>query len=210
MSIADSQKVAIITQGGAGRSEIIAAPGAGKTLVIVGIDVAADAAGTLVWKSGLNEVVTITVNATSGTLDLIWNAQTNANVPFDVSSSALQTSIDANWGLTAGDVVCSTAPTATGNVITLTFTHNTVGGTNVSAVTKSDTNLIGGTHSSTVTTVDGAATAITGVKPIATNGSQITGFSGGVIFKCGVNEGLWVTSGTSKLFGHVAYIIDNA
>ena len=94
----------------------------------------------------VNEVQTITVDATDGTFTVSYGGQTTSALAYDVSAANMQTALRALSSINGANVsVSGTAP------YTLTFS-GTLAGTNVAQVTCDSTSLTGNTHTATPAT----------------------------------------------------------
>jgi len=109
--------------------------------------------GAPVPAAGTNEVQTVTVTGTptGGTYTLTFNGQTTSGIPYNATSSQVQSALVALSNIGAGDVLCAGGPHP-GTPITVTFQGDLAGG-DVPQMTASATGLTGGTSPAvTVTT----------------------------------------------------------
>lgn len=101
---------------------------------------------TVATSAPVDEVQTITVDATGGTFTVSFGGQTTAALAFDVSAADLQTALQGLSSIGSGNATVSgTAP------YTVTFA-GTLAGTNVAQLTTNAASLTGNTHSATVAT----------------------------------------------------------
>ena len=96
---------------------------------------------------GVNEVQTITIDATGGDFDVTFDGQTAASVAYDASANTLQTALEGLSNLVPGDVVV----TKQGSVFTITF-QGAYANTNVPALTTDPADLTGGGSTAVVAT----------------------------------------------------------
>lgn len=108
----------------------------------------------------VNEVETVTVNATGGTFTLTFSGQTTAAIAFNATAGAVQSALEALSNIAPGDITVTGGPEATGPV-TVEF-RGAYAGTNVTQMTANSGSLTGGTHTATVATTIGGAAAQTG------------------------------------------------
>lgn len=161
-----------IDQSAAGTATLIAAPGAGKRLVVWGIAATLAAAGTIKFQSDtlVNEVNTLTIDATGGTYELTVNGQTDAAVPFDADAAALQAAIVALSNVAPDDIVVTGGPGDEGGTTPYTLTWGAALADTDMTITTDATNLTGGAGTAVVGTTTaggGAQTAHTGAMQLA-------------------------------------------
>ena len=125
---------------------------------------------------GTNEIqrVAITGSPTGGSTALTYSGQT-ATVPWNTNAAGLQTLLVALSNIGPGDVTCTGGPLP-GTPIDVEFT-GALGGTNVSAMTKSDSYTGGSSPTTVITTPTGGVAGSTGnermvtVFPVDTTGT---------------------------------------
>jgi hypothetical protein len=104
----------------------------------------------------VNEVETITINATGGTYTLTFSGQTTAAIAYNANAAAVQAALEALSNIAPGDVLVTGGPGAS-NPLTVEF-RGVYAGTNVTQMTSSAASLTGGTHTATIaTSIQGAA-----------------------------------------------------
>lgn len=118
--------------------------------------------GGVAGAAGTNEVQTITITGTptGGTFTLTYAAQTTGAIPYNATALQVQSALEALSNIGAGDVACSGGPLP-GTGIAVTF-QETLGGTNVAAMTATPS-LTGGTTPAVVVTETTAGVAGTKV-----------------------------------------------
>ncbi len=135
--------------------------GAKLTLEAISSDVATELsaleAGTerlvrLVFGNNLtipvNEIQTLTVDATGGTFTITYAGQTTAAIAFDAAAAAVQSALEALSNIAPGDVACTGGPCATAPVI-CTF-GGTLANTDVALMTTDPALLTGGAQTATI------------------------------------------------------------
>lgn len=118
---------------------------------------------------GVNEVQTVTVDATSGTFTITYSGQTTSALAYNVSAADMQTALEALSNLAPGDVVVTGGPGNSGGTTPYILTFGgTLAYTNVAQVTCTDISLAGGGDSVTpATTTSGVVpdVSVTGAGP---------------------------------------------
>ena len=120
--------------------------------------------------SGVNEVQTITINATGGTFTITFNGATTGSLNFNASAGTVQTALQGLSTIGTGNATVSLV----GSVYTVTFVGS-LASTNVNQMTTDASKLTGGAKTATVATiVDGqAGGTTTGVVKIAMGNGRI-------------------------------------
>jgi len=124
-----------------------------KTLhnsLLVALD--ADALGFNDYSS-VNEVQTLTVDATAGTFTVTYAGQTTSALAFNVSGASFTTAMIALSNLASGDVVVTGGPGDAGGTVPYVLTFGgTLAATNVAQITANATLLTGGASTATPAT----------------------------------------------------------
>lgn len=104
----------------------------------------------------VDEVETVTVDATGGTYTLTFDAQTTAAIAWNADAATLQAALEALSNIAPGDVVVTGGPGGTAP-LAIEF-RGAYAGTDVTEMTADSTGLTGGAATATVaTTVPGSA-----------------------------------------------------
>lgn len=93
---------------------------------------------------GVNEVSTVTVDATSGNWTLTFDGQTTGSIAFDAATSAVESAIEALSNVAADDITCTGGPGDEGGTTpyVITFAGSVAGATHT--ITVADVDLSGG------------------------------------------------------------------
>lgn len=97
--------------------------------------------------AAINEVQTLTIDATGGTYTLTYSGQTTAPIAFDADASAVETALRGLSSINGANV--NVAPSGPGKSITFV---GTLAAQNVSAITADATSLTGGAQTATIQT----------------------------------------------------------
>jgi hypothetical protein len=97
--------------------------------------------------AAVDEVVVITVSATSGTFTATFGGQTTGNIAYNATAAVAQAALEALSTIGAGNVIV----TKDSNLVFRIHFTGVLAGTNVGAVTTTATNLVGAGASATVT-----------------------------------------------------------
>jgi hypothetical protein len=111
----------------------------------------------------VNEVNTLTIDATGGTYTVTINGQTTAGVAYNANAATLQTALEALSNVAPGDVAVTGGPGAT-SPYTLTW-GGALANTNVT-ITASGAGLTGGAQTAIVATTQQGGVADIAVAPI--------------------------------------------
>jgi hypothetical protein len=122
-------------------------------------DTAANWSGAAVPVTGVNEIQTITVDATGGTFTVTFGGQTTIASAFDIAAATLQANLEALSTIGSGNITVTGGPGAAGGGTPYTLTFiGTLGYQNVAEVTASGASLSGGAMTATPATGTGGST----------------------------------------------------
>ena len=178
-------------------TELIAAPGAGKQIVVKQIYVSTDTAQTVTFSSGavagVKEVATVDRGtSTGGTYTLTVSGQTTAAIAFDAAASAVKSALEL---LSTVTTVTVTGTGTVGDPWVCTF-DDPIQSLDVSG---DGSSLTGGDQTLTVTeTTDGIEIGVARwIQYCAANGGQVLSAGTGHLFTCLDNRSLCYTSSAS-------------
>jgi hypothetical protein len=102
---------------------------------------------------GVNEVQSLTVDATGGNYTLGFNGYNTANLTPASTAAAVQAALEALPSIGAGNITVTGGPGGAGGGTPYVITFvGALGGTNVSAITSTNVSLAGGASTAVVTT----------------------------------------------------------
>ena len=111
------------------------------------------------YQPAVNEVQSLSVNATGGTFTVSFGAHTTTTIAYNATAATVQAALVALTSIGAGGVSCVGGPLPS-NPVTVTFVGPNAG-VNEALMTTTSTSLTGGTHTATVSAVTDGAAAVT-------------------------------------------------
>lgn len=127
-----------------------------------------------VGSAAVDEVQTITVDATSGTYTLTFGGHETAGIAFDAAASAVKSALVALAGIESVDV---DVQGSAGGPYTVTFT-GALGGANQPLLVANSTSLAGNTHTATVAQQTAGHPIVAGVAVTGSEGDYVVEFVG--------------------------------
>ena len=127
-----------------------------------------------VGAAAVDEVQTVTIDATGGDFTLTYGAQTTGNIAYNAAASAVQTALRALTSI--GSTGCSVAGSA-GGPYTVTFA-GPLAAQNLALMTGNDAGLTGGAHSVTIAQETAGHPLVAGVAVTGTPGDYVIEFVG--------------------------------